>query len=137
MFAKLALFGGALLISILAQAAENVSQPVIEIALACTGTMIAEGQEPPGSPILADGVLNLQTMRVRGFGTGSTTIFTVSANEVAFGSTALMEMRQGHTVEGHIDRHTGKTRIVVRSAKQASSVLIDMELDCQLTPLPH
>lgn len=137
MFAKLALVGAALFFSTLAQADEEASQPISEIALACTGTMIAEGQEPPGSRILADGVVNLQSMRVRGFGMGSTTVISASATEVEFGSTALMEMRQGHTVEGTLNRQTGRTRIVVRSVKDVSSVLIDMDLECQLTPTRH
>jgi len=48
-----------------------------------------------------------------------------------------MEMRQGHMVDGTLNRQTGRTRIVVRSVKDASSVLIDMDLECQLTRTRH
>ena len=117
-----------------AHAVDGAPQPDEMLGLACTGTMIAGEDETPGNRIVADGIVDFLKKQVRGFGIGSVPIVFASAAEVRFGSSPFAEPRDAPTIEGTIDRASGKTRIVVRSSKEPAGILIAMTLDCRLTP---
>jgi hypothetical protein len=117
-----------------AEAAESPALEDKRLSFACTGFMVTAGQEPPGSRIMADGIVDFLEMRVRGWGIGSAPIFSATADEVKFGSPPAKRAVGTHTVEGTINRISGETRLFVRSAKDPSVVLIAMQLDCRPTP---
>jgi hypothetical protein len=97
--------------------------------LTCVGTMRTAGV--PSVPIAANGLVDLASRRMVGFGVGSAPILVMSEALIAFGSAADAD---GNRVEGSLDRLTGKTRIVVQAAKEPSEELIGMELDCRPAP---
>jgi hypothetical protein len=134
MIPKLIAFGAGVISVAFAEAAESPNLEVARLRLACTGFMMTAGQEPPGSRIIADGVVDFPEMRVRGFGIGSVRIVSATAEKVKFGSSPLEETVGAHTFEGTINRITGETQVVVRSAKAPSAVVIAMDLDCRPTP---
>lgn len=134
MIPKLLFFGAAVLSAAIAGAAESPMVEVERLNLACTGFMMTGGQEPPGSRILADGIVDFPGMRVRGFGIGSAPIVSATAAEIRFGSSPVKANVGAHAVEGTINRISGETRVVVRSAKAPSAVVIAMDLDCRPTP---
>jgi hypothetical protein len=134
MIPKLLVAGAAVMSVAFAEAAEG---PILEdkrFSLACTGLLMTAGQKPPGSRIVADGMVDLRRMRVLGLGIGSATVVSATAAEVRFGSSAVRETVGAHTIEGTIDRISGETRVVVRSAGASGAVVIAMDLDCQPTP---
>jgi hypothetical protein len=99
------------------------------IRLTCTGVMVTPGASAEKQPIVADGLLDLAAMRVRGFGIGSHPIVYLTAARVAFGTAA-----NGDGVEGTIDRLTGATRISVRSPKDPAAEAMSISLDCRMAP---
>ena len=117
-----------------AHAVDGAPQQDEIVRLACAGTLIAGGEGSPGSPIVASGTIDFIKNQVRGFGLGSAPIVFTSAAEVRFGTSPLVEPREARTVDGAIDRVTGKTSIVVRSTRESALRLIAMTLDCRLTP---
>jgi len=131
MFAKALLIGAMFIWTSAAKAEDDASEEAVVIKLTCSGVMLTEGQASPGSRILADGVVNIDALRVTGFGIGSVALVSASDTKLAFASTPLQAMRGSHTIEGEIDRMTWSTRIVVRSTKDAARILIDMDLECQ------
>ena len=94
--------------------------------LTCIGTMRTAGA--PAVPITANGLVDLGGKRVAGFGVGSAPILVMTDALIGFGSAADAD---GDRVEGSLDRQTGKTRIVVRAARDPSDELIAMDLDCR------
>ena len=117
--------------------AEAAEGPILEderFSLACTGFLMTAGQKPPGSRIVADGRVDLHRMRVLGLGIGSATVVSANAAEVRFGLSPAKETVGAHTIEGTIDRISGETRVVVRSAGISGGIVIAMDLDCQPTP---
>lgn len=117
--------------------AEAAEGPILEderFSLTCTGFLMTAGQKPPGSRIVADGMVDLLHMRVLGLGIGSAPIVSATADEVKFGSSPVRQAVGAHTIEGTIDRVSGETRVVVRSARDSRSIVIAMDLDCQPTP---
>jgi hypothetical protein len=134
MILKAILFGVAYLGAIGAGAVERFSEADDHIALACTGMMLAGGQNAVESRIIAKGDIDLVNRRVSGFGIGSAPIFFVSATEFRFGSSPARIERASHTIEGSINRTTGRTRVVLRLTKEPARALIDMKLSCRLTP---
>jgi hypothetical protein len=134
MIPKWILIGVAMTCTSAVHAVDGAPQLDEVLGLACTGTMIAGDHETPGSRIVADGIVDFLKKQVRGFGVGSVPIIFASAAEVRFGSSPIEEPLDAPTIEGTIDRTTGKTRIVVRSSKEPARALIAMTLDCRLTP---
>ena len=134
MISKAILVGVVLLCAVAAQAVEGVPEPDEQIELTCTGTLITGKNDMADSRISADGAVDFVSRRVRGFGIGSAPIVFVSATELKFGSSLTGPQSGAHMIEGSINRTTGKTRIIVRLAKDPTRILIDMNLDCQLTP---
>jgi hypothetical protein len=134
MIAKAILVGVAMTWATAAHAVDGAPQQDEIVRLACSGTLMTGGDNAPGSPIVAGGTIDFIKMQVRGFGLGSAPIVFTSAAEVRFGSSPLVEPRAAQTVEGAIDRVTGKTSIVVRSAREPALRLIAMTLDCRMTP---
>lgn len=133
MIPKLIGIGAAVLLASFARAAENPEIEYDRFRLACSGSMVTTGQAPPGSRIMADGIIDIPNKSVRGFGIGSAPIVSVSAEVVKFGTSALKKAAGSHGIEGTINRLSGATRVVVRSTKDPWTVLIAMELDCQPT----
>jgi hypothetical protein len=107
----------------------GASEPIERLRITCVGTMATAGVPPPGSSIVADGLIDFVDKRVRGFGVGSQPIEVVTISEIDFGSSPPGEGR-GNIVSGSIDRQSGNTRIVVRSALDPSDIRIEMRLDC-------
>jgi len=97
--------------------------------LTCIGTMRTAGAPP--MPITANGLVDLGSKRVAGFGVGSAPILVATEAVIGFGSAVSAE---GNRVEGSLDRQTGKTRIVVRAASDPAEELIAMDLDCRPAP---
>ena len=97
------------------------------VRLTCTGVMVTPDAGTAGQPIMADGLLDLAGMRVRGFGIGSHPIVFLTATRVAFGTSA-----GGDGVEGTIDRLTGVTRISVRSPGHPETEQMSFSLDCRI-----
>jgi hypothetical protein len=134
MIPKLLAVGTAVMAAAWAEAAES---PVLEderLSLTCTGFLTTTGQRPPGSRIVADGIIDFLEMRVRGFGIGSAPIVSATAEEIKFGSSPVEMTVGAHTIEGSVDRISGETRVVVWSPKTPRSVVIAMNLDCRPTP---
>jgi hypothetical protein len=117
-----------------AHAVDGAPQKDEIVRLACAGTMIAGDDGSPESRIVASGTVDFTKMQVRGFGLGSAPIVFASSTEVRFGASPLVEPKGAQAVEGAIDRLTGKTSIVVRSAREPTLRLIAMSLDCRPTP---
>jgi hypothetical protein len=134
MIPKSILVGVAMTCATAAHAVDGAPQRDEIVRLACAGTLIAGEDGSPGSPIAASGTIDFIKMQVRGFGLGSASIVFASAAEVRFGTSPLVEPKGAQTIEGAIDRVTGKTSIVVRSAREPVLRLIAMTLDCRLTP---
>jgi hypothetical protein len=134
MIPKLLAFGAAVLSAAIAGAAESPILEVERFRLACTGFLMTAGQEPPGSRIIADGIVDFSEMRVRGLGIGSAQIVSATAAEIRFGSSPFKATVGAHAVEGTINRISGETRLVVRLPKAPSAVVIAMDLDCRPTP---
>lgn len=109
----------------------DASVPGGRLRVSCTGTMITADQPPPGGSILANGVIDFAARRVRGFGVGRHPITVLTASSIAFGSSPPDAAWHGNIIEGLIDRRTGKTRILVRSPKDASHVRIELALNCE------
>jgi hypothetical protein len=134
MIAKSILVGVAMTCASAAHAVDGAPQQDKIVRLACAGTLIAGEDSLTGSPIAASGTIDFIKMQVRGFGLGSAPIVFTSAAEVRFGTSPLVEPKGAQTIEGAIDRVTGKTSIVVRSTREPALRLIAMTLDCRLTP---
>lgn len=134
MIPKLLAFGAAIVSVALAEAAESPTLEVERLRLDCTGFLVAAGQEAPGSRIIADGIVDFSQSRVRGFGVGSVRIVSATPREVRFGTSPFEETAGAHAVEGIFNRISGVTRVVVRSAKAPSAVVIAMDLNCRPTP---
>ena len=134
MIPKLIGVGAAVFLVSFAKAAESPESEDDRLTLACSGSMVTADQAPPGGRIIANGIVDLVDMRVRGFGIGSAQIFSAGAEEVKFGDSPLKQTAAGYRVEGTIDRLSGATQILVRSAKDPSAVLIAMDLECKPTP---
>lgn len=117
-----------------AHAVDGAPQQDGIVRLACAGTLIAGHEGSSESPIVASGTIDFIKKQVRGFGLGSAPIVFTSAAEVRFGSSPLVEAREAQTIEGAIDRLTGKTSIIVSSAREPALRLIAMTLDCRMTP---
>lgn len=135
MIPKLIAVGAAFILVSVAKAAESPEVSDDRVSLACSGSMVTAGQAPPGSRIMADGLIDFLEMRVGGLGIGSAPIVSVTTAEIKFGASLLPTTDRGHSVEGTIDRLSGETRIFIRSAKAPRTTLIAMELDCRPTPL--
>jgi hypothetical protein len=123
--------------AVLVASVEAAEAPVVDdhgFALACAGFMTTAGQEPPGSRIIADGVVDFLAMRVRGLGIGNAAIVSATEARIEFGSSPTKNGSGAHTVEGTIDRVSGETHVLVRSAEAPSPALITMALDCRLSP---
>jgi hypothetical protein len=101
------------------------------LRVTCTGTMITAGQPPPGGPILANGMIDFATRRVRGFGVGHQPITALTAASIAFGSSPPDAAWHGNIIEGLIDRQSGRTHVLVRSPKDPSEVRIELALSCE------
>ncbi len=97
--------------------------------LTCIGTMRTAGA--PSVPITANGLVDLGGRRVAGFGVGSAPILVMTDALIGFGTATGGD---GERVEGSLDRQTGKTRVVVRAARNPSVELIAMDLDCRSAP---
>lgn len=97
--------------------------------LACSGVMVSPVAGIPDQPILANGVIDLASMRVNGFGVGSQRIVMLTAARVVFGTAA-----EAGNVEGSIDRTTGVMRIDVHEADDPSVYVMSMRLDCGFRP---
>jgi hypothetical protein len=134
MIPKAILVGVVLLCAVAAQAVEGAPEPDEQLELACTGILVTGEPGMATSRISAEGAVDFPGRRVRGFGIGSAPIVFVSATELRFGSSLVRPQNGGQIIEGSIDRTTGKTRIVVRLPKEPARILIDMTLDCRLTP---
>lgn len=135
MIPKLVAVGVAVMSVSFAEAAEG---PILEderFSLACTGFLMTAGQKAPGSRIVAEGMVDLPSMRVLGLGIGSAPIVSATAEEVRFGSSPVREAVGAHAVEGTIDRISGETRVVVRSAGVSGAIVIAMDLECR--PMPQ
>jgi hypothetical protein len=117
-----------------AHAVDGAPQQDEFVRLACAGTLISGEDGSSQSPISASGTIDFLKMQVRGFGVGSAPIVFTSAAEVRFGTSPLVEPKQAQTIEGAIDRVTGKTSIVVRSTREPALRLIILTLDCRATP---
>jgi hypothetical protein len=122
--------------------------------LSCTGAMATDGRavadrSDPARQIIAGAMVDLEALRVHGFGLGSSPIVVLTAGVIGFGTATVDALTRvaeppaarpptnGTIVEGSIDRQSGATRIVVRSAPDAARVLIAMSLDCAFEPAPH
>jgi hypothetical protein len=134
MIAKSILVGVAMTCATAAHAVDGAPQQDEIVRLACTGTLIAGGDDAPESRIVASGTIDFASKQVRGFGLGAAPIVFASATEVRFGASPLVDPKGAQTIEGAIDRVSGKTSIVVRSAREPALRLIAMTLDCRLTP---
>lgn len=117
-----------------AHAVDGAAQQDKIVRLACAGTLMSGGDGATESPIAASGTIDFIKMQVRGFGLGSSPIVFTSAAEVRFGTSPLVEPKGAQTIEGAVDRITGKTSIVVRSVREPALRLIAMTLDCRVTP---
>jgi hypothetical protein len=129
------------------------------IFLSCTGSMSAGGQDAPvgdrAGAVVANGLVDLAAMRVTGFGLGAEPIVALTAAMIAFGAAAapnadgvtkVADKRKpdrgrpgsdsGTVVDGSIDRATGATTILVRSADDETRVIIAMSLTCTGAPAP-
>ena len=110
----------------------NAPVPPERFFLTCAGTMRTAGD--PGSEITANGLIDLARMRVIGFGVGGGPILVMTASLIGFGSAA--GQTQGDTIEGSIDRATGRVKIVVKSASDPAHEVIAMDLNCRsATPM--
>ncbi len=96
--------------------------------LVCAGTLLAGGM-PAASDIAADGMVDLETGHVFGFGLGSQDIEAMTVREIAFGGPA-----GASRIEGRIDRTTFATRIDVLAPSPGANPLIAMRLACHATP---
>jgi hypothetical protein len=134
MIPKAILVGVVLLCALEARAVDGVPEPDERIELSCTGMMITGATGVTESPIVASGAVDFAHRQVKGFGIGSAPITLVSASELRFGSSLTEIPRGAHTIDGSINRTTGKTRVIVRLSKEPARALIDMDLDCRLTP---
>jgi hypothetical protein len=134
MIPKWILIGVAMTCATAAHAVDGAPQQDKIVRLACAGTLISGGEGSAESPIAASGTIDFIKMQVRGFGLGSAPIVFTSAGEVRFGTSPLVEPKGTQTIEGAIDRVTGKTSIVVRSVREPALRLIAMTLDCRVTP---
>ncbi len=111
--------------------AVGVVSPVEQQRLTCVGTLMTKDIPPPGSHVMADGLIDFARRRVEGFGLGGQPIIVLTASDVRFGSPAPEDPGQSNVVEGWIDRQSGSTRIVVRSQRDPSEVQIEFTLDCE------
>jgi hypothetical protein len=116
-----------------AWAKDGAPPPAEHLRLSCTGMMVTADYGPPGSKIMADGAIDLATMRVRGFGLGSVPIVLLTATRIVFDN-GTGQRDVPTTIEGSIDRTTGATRVVVHAAKDPKVDLIAMTLDCRFAP---
>ena len=132
-----------------APTAVGASDLATRIRLSCSGVMTTDDRE---SPIMADGLVDLASMRVSGFGIGPARIVAVTPDAIGFGegadvgvdrlttvaepvvSNARGDPAASTIVEGSIDRTSGTTRIVVRSARDTARVILAMVLDCRMEP---
>ena len=112
-----------------ALANEGVSAPAERQRLTCTGMMMTPDMKPPGTKLVADGMVDLGAMRVRGFGMGSVPIVLLTDSRIVFSASG-----GGPGIDGTIDRRTGATRIVVHPAKKPQDELIGMTLTCRFVP---
>jgi len=112
-----------------AQGKRDAEQAQDRLRLACTGTMLAAGQPSPG-PVLSNGLVDFNARMVIGFGMGSQPILILTASEIDFGSTPQAGA-SGTIVEGSIDRQSGATRIVLRSAREPGALLLETQLECE------
>jgi len=134
MIPKLLAVGAAVMSVAFSEAAETPISEDERFSLACSGFLMTAGQKPPGNRVSADGMIDLIGMRVLGLGIGSAPIVSASDDEVKFGTSPAREAVGAHTIEGTIDRISGETRVVVRSASTPWTVIIAMDLVCQPTP---
>jgi hypothetical protein len=102
-----------------------------ELRLSCIGVMHTKDIPPPGSQVMADGLIDFAGRRVQGFGLGGQPILVLTASNVRFGSPPQADQTGGDIVEGWIDRESGRTRIVVRAPRSPSEIQIEMTLDCK------
>jgi hypothetical protein len=102
-----------------------------ELRLSCIGAMHTKDIPPPGSRVMADGLIDFAGRRVQGFGLGGQPILVLTASNVRFGSSPQVDPAGGNIVEGWIDRASGRTRIIVRSPRTPSDIEIEMTLDCK------
>lgn len=108
----------------------DVSKLGERLRLTCIGTTIIGDQPQPGSPIMANGLIDFAGRRVNGFGVGSQPILVLTASDIGFGSTP-QQGATGYVVEGSIDRRSGGTHVRVRKRQDPSEVLIELRLDCE------
>ena len=130
MVANLLLICSAAVCGALLPVSESFDSSESRFFLTCKGTMHVAGAMP-ASAIIADGIVDLAKRRVYGFGVGGEPIVLLTGTLIGFATPAASD---GQVVDGSIDRHTGKTTISVRSSKDPSERLIDMDLDCQFQP---
>jgi hypothetical protein len=129
MLAKSILALAAMLMASASQPSNHPSSEQQRFLVTCIGTMRTAGA--PSMPIIANGLVDLAAKRVAGFGVGSASILFLTDALIGFGSPAG---DGGEHVEGSLDRHNGKARIVVRTANDPAHELIAMELDCRPAP---
>ena len=127
----------------------GAADPTTRIRLSCNGVMTTDDRD---SPIMADGLVDLASMRVSGFGIGPARIVAVTPDAIGFGEGADVGVDRLTTVaepvaseahgdpiaspivEGSFDRTSGTIRIVVRSTKDTARVILAMVLDCRMEP---
>jgi hypothetical protein len=126
------------------------------VFLTCSGAMSTSSLPGPAdaeSRIVANGVVDLENLRVAGFGIGSEPIVSLTSRIVSFGTAAAPGHEgtvvrvtdrspttvgpQGTVVEGIYDRTSGATTIIVRSAADRGNVVLAMTLDCTSSPAPR
>jgi len=108
----------------------DVSKLGDRLRLTCVGTTMTGDQPPPGSPVIADGLIDFAARRVSGFGVGSQPILVLTASDIGFGS-APQQGAAGYIVEGSIDRRSGGTHVRVSKQQEPAEVLIELRLDCE------
>ena len=130
--------------------------PAGRIFLTCSGAMSTAGlpdSRDPGGRIVANGVVDLESLRVAGFGIGAQPVVLVTPEIVAFGTAAaagddraIVKVADkagrggepaGTVVEGSFDRNSGAITVVVRSAADRSGVVLAMALQCTSGPAPR
>jgi hypothetical protein len=131
MIGRLLIFGA----GISAASAQSAMQspPIERFRLICTGDMASGDASQPATPLLVDGMVDLGSRSVRGFGLSGQPIQSVSDREIAFG-TDRRAGTAGLLVEGSIDRATWRTAITVRAPGDPAHPLMAMRLDCAMKP---
>ncbi len=89
--------------------------------------MVSGGEAETASPVITGGGVDLDRRWVYGFGLGGVPVVFVTRNEIAFTSP---------TVDGSLDRRTGRATIAVRSADGGADPLMSMDLVCRLSAPP-